>query len=147
MKLGIALDGALCDKQTLFEEWHHRLGDDRFLQDAAFWAALQPYEDIKLLADIASEFDLYVFAERPKSLFLPTRAWIRKNSGVVLNKDRLIMQALKRYDCRMLGITKFIDGSSEAIENLKTEQVAPIDGYLIDREAGETLADVMDRIR
>jgi hypothetical protein len=147
MKLGIALDGLLCNKEELEREWSKRLGDTRFLEDAAFWAALTPYSDVRDAIELLKPgIDLYVMAERPKSLFLPTRAWVRKSTGLVLNKDRLIMQALKRYDCRVNGIKHFADSDPRVIENMKVEQVVPITTYHVDRAGGESLLGVVEMV-
>lgn len=127
------------------EEWFRREGDYKFLSDTAFWAALRPYDDVTVLGKAVNHCELYVFAERPKAAFLPTRAWLRNNAGVELNKDRIIMQALKRYDCRVLGIDAFIDTNLGDLENLKIETIHPIRTYLLDRER-ETLSDLVKRV-
>jgi hypothetical protein len=146
MKIAVALDGLLCDTETLKQEWYRREGDWKFLSDMAFWGALKPYDDVRNLELIARQNSLYVFAERPKAVFMPTRAWVRNNCGVQLNKDRLIMQAIKRYDCRILGIDVFVDSDPVALENLKVETVRPIRGYLCDRAGGQSLKDVLKEI-
>lgn len=148
MKLGLSLDGLLCDTESLKTEWLHRLGDDRFLRDDAFWAALKPYEDIAAAVALMLSYrwDLYVFAERPFSVFWPTRAWLKNNAGLVLNKDRLIMPTIKRYDCRLLGIPHFIDSDRAVIENLKIETVAPVATYHVDRQQGGTLLQTVKEI-
>lgn len=146
MKVGITLDNVLCDTEALKQEWFRLTGDMTFLNDAAFWVALKPYDDVRDAIKLAGEFDLYVFAERPKSLFLPTRAWLRNNCGVQLNKDRLLVPALKRYDCRMNGIDAYIDTDPAAIENLKIETVHPIATYLCDRTQ-ESLVETVRKIR
>lgn len=147
MKLGLALDGLLCDTQSLKQEWIARTGDEKFLKEEPFWAALKPYSDVREAIGLLDEkYELYVFAERPKSVFLPTRAWLRRNTGIVLNKDRLIMQAIKRYDSRLLGVSKFIDSDPAAIENLKIETVFPVATYHVDRSGGASLLNVARRI-
>jgi hypothetical protein len=149
MKLGVALDGLLCDTEPLRDEWLRRLGDEKFLTDHAFWAALKPYSDLHpFFSEIrALGFDIYVFAERSKGVFLPTRAWLRNNAGLNLNKDRLILPAIKRYDCRLLGIDAFIDSDPAVIDNLKIETVAPVRGYCVDRSQGASLLDVLGDMR
>lgn len=147
MKIAVALDGLLCDTEALKAEWLRRLGDDNFLTDMSFWAALKPYNDVApSLRFLYGNHDLYVFAERPKSVFMPTRAWLRNNCNLVLNKDRLIMPAIKRYDCRLLGITHFIDSDPQAIENLKIETVVPITTYYVDRKRGGSLFQTVEEI-
>jgi hypothetical protein len=95
----------------------------------------------------AQGWDLYVFAERSKALFLPTRAWLRNHAGIQLNKDRLICPAIKRYDCRTLGINRFIDSDPAVIENLKIETVSPIATYYVDRASGSSLVNVAKGIK
>ena len=147
MKIGLSLDGLLCDTESLKTEWLRRLGDDSFIRDAGFWAALKPYTDagpsVKLLS---VNHQVYVFAERPKSMFMPTRAWMKNNVGLVLNKDRLIMPAIPRYDCRLLGISHYIDSDPAVIENLKIETVAPITTYYVDRQQGGSLLQTVEEI-
>lgn len=147
MKIGIALDGPLCDTEALKQEWLRVQGDSTFLSDTAFYGALRAYDDAgNALRALAVNHDLYVLTERPKAVFLTTRAWIRNNIGLTLDKDRLIMQALKRYDCRLNGIEVFIDSDQNALENLKVETVQPIRGYLVDRERNASLMDVVREI-
>lgn len=148
MKIAIALDGPLGDLEGLKTEWFNRLGDEGYLKDNSFWVALKPYDDIAESMDLIKSYDwdLYVFAERPKGVFLPTRAWLRNNAGVELNKDRLIMQAIKRYDCRLLGIDIFVDSDMAAIENLKIETVSPVAAYHIDREGNDSLHSLIKEI-
>lgn len=146
MRIGITLDGVLCDTEALKAEWFRLQGDYTFLKDAAFWVALKPYDDAKEAIKALGMHELYVFAERPKSLFLPTRAWLRNNCGLELNKDRLLVPALKRYDCRMLGIDAYIDSDPAVIENLKIETVTPIMPYLCDRGAGASLIETVEEI-
>ncbi len=146
LKVGIALDGLLCDTETLKNEWFRVEGDLKFLSDTSFYGALKPYNDVCSAIKLLQHADLYVLAERPKAVFLTTRAWIRNNLGLILNKERLIMQALKRYDCRLHGIDVFIDSDPAALENLKIETVHPIQGYLVDRSKGTSLLDVVREI-
>ena len=147
MRIAFPIDGLLCDTASLKKEWLRQLGEEKQL-DASFWAALKPYEDsIELISNaVQNNWDFYVFAERPKSLFLPTRAWLRNNFGLNLSKDTLIMPALKRYDCRLLGVDVFIDSDLKTIENLAIETVHPIHGYYVDRTEEGALQKVIDRI-
>lgn len=146
-KVAIALDGLLCDTDALKEEWLCLMQDEKFLNDAPFWAALKPYDDVRDAIQLLSKFaDIYVMCERPKGLFLPTRAWLRKNADLRLNKDRLIVPAIKRYDCRILGISHFVDSDPAVIENLKVETVFPITTYLCDRSQGESLVNVVEKV-
>lgn len=147
MKVAITLDGLLTDTEALRLEWLRLQGDEKFLRDAAFWAALKPYSDVKEAIKALDGTELYVFAVRPKTLFLPTRAWLRNNCGIELQKDHLICPALKRYDARMLGIDAYIDSDPAAIENLKIETVHHISPYLCDRGAGASLVETVERVR
>lgn len=144
MKVAILLDGVMCDTDSLKDEWFSRLGDMKFLQDAAFWVALRPYEGVSDAIKCLSKHDLYVFAERPKSAFLPTRAWLRNNCGLSLNKDRLIVPSLNRYDCRINGIDVFVCLAGPEVENMKTETVRPVTTYGVGE--GATLLDVAELI-
>lgn len=146
MKLALTLDGLLTNTEALRQEWLRINGDEKFLNDAAFWAALKPYDDVKEALKLLDGTDLYVFVVRPKTLFLPTRAWLRNNCGVELNKDRLIVPALKRYDARMLGIDAYIDSDPSVIENLKIETVYPVVPYLCDRGAGASLVETVEQV-
>ena len=148
MRIGLALDGVLCDTKALEAEWSRVLGEEKFLIDAAFWGALKPYEDVGEFGAFvrAKRWDLYVFAERPKAVLLATRAWIRNNLDLILDKDHLILPALKRYDCRIRGITTFIESDPAAIENLKVETVCPIAIYHVDRSNGGSLMDIAREI-
>lgn len=145
MKIALSLDGVLCDTAALREEWLRVEGDLKFLSDTAFWGTLRPYEDVTEAIAALSGHELYVFAERPKAVFLTTRTWIKNHFGLKLGKDRLVMQALNRYDCRIREIGLFIGSNPDVLENLKIETVCPIKGYLVDRE-GKTLIDVAKEI-
>jgi hypothetical protein len=143
LKLGLALDGLLTDTDALSKKWAIRLGKD--YQDDAFWASLEPYSDAgKALSVAVNHHDTYVFAERPKTSSLVTRAWIKNHLGVLLDRDHLVMQAIKRYDCRLLGIDVFIDSNPVALENLKVETVHPITTYHVDRTRGDSLLRVIE---
>jgi hypothetical protein len=148
MRIAFPIDGLLTDSQSLKAEWERQLGDEKFQIDAAFWAACKPCEDSHELINSAVQngWDLYVFACRPKALFLPTRAWLRNHYGLELPKERIIMQALKRYDCRLLGIDIFIDSDLEAIENLKIETVCPIRAYHVDRASDGAMNQTIRRV-
>ncbi len=146
--IAFPIDGLLCDTEGLKTQWLRVMGDNKFLSDAAFWAALKPYDDVAEFHDFMEEnnWDFYVFAERPKSLYLPTRAWLRNHMGWIATKNRLIMPALKRYDCRLMGVDVFIDSDERAIENLKVETVHPITAYYVDRTKSGALMEVARRI-
>lgn len=146
MKLGVALDGLLTDTGTQYEKWATHLGDN-FLQDETFWGALEPHGDVgPALSKAVKHYDVYVFAERPKAYSLPTRLWLKKHTGVLFDGAHLVMQAIKRYDCRLLGIDVFIDSNPAAIENLKVETVVPTRGYLVDRKRGDSLLRVIEEL-
>lgn len=147
-KVAFPVDGLLCDTESLKQEWASRLGDLKFLTDAAFWAALKPYGDVRQFGEYITEkgWDIYVFAERKKDLLLPTRAWLRNHAGLDMDVKRLVVPCLKRYDCRLLGIDVFIDSDIDAIENLKIETVHPIRTYHVDRANGGSLLDTARRI-
>lgn len=146
--IAFPIDGLLCDTAGLQTEWLRVMGDNKYLSDAAFWAALKPLEDASEFMDYIRKqgWEFTVFAERPKSLFLPTRAWMRNNFGVSLNKDRLVCPAIKRYDCRLMGVDVFIDSDERAIENLKVETVHPITAYYVDRTKEGALMEVARKI-
>lgn len=146
--IAFPIDGLLCDTEQLQAEWLRVMGDTKYLSDAAFWAALKPYEDVAEFSEFIEDnrWDFYVFAERPKSLYLPTRAWLRNNFDYVASKDRLICPAIKRYDCRLMGVDVFIDTDERVIKNLKIETVSPITAYYVDRSTEGALMHVARRI-
>jgi 5'(3')-deoxyribonucleotidase len=146
MKVGVALDGLLCDTAQLDAEWSARLGPD-FIRDETFWGALVPYADAgRGLRTLTVNHQVYVFAERPKAYSLVTRAWIRNNFNVLLGPENLVMQALKRYDCRLLGIDAFIDSNVRDLENLSVETVRPVRPYHVDRTRGQSLLTVIESL-
>lgn len=146
MKIGLALDGLLADTQKARDQWVARLGFE-FEEDESFWGSLEPYRDIEQAMRLAcSHLDVYVFAERPKTYSLVTRVWIRNHTGINLDKDHLVVPAIKRYDCRLLEIDAFVDSDPAAIENLKIETVRPVRTYYVDRARGESLVPTIEEI-
>lgn len=148
MKIALALDGLLTDTEQLKKEWFAMLGDYRFLNDASFYAALKPYDDVRAFGDwlLQHKPNVYIFAERQKSMMLPTNGWLRRNMGWSMPKGQLVMQAIKRYDCRLMGIDVFIDSDPATIENLNIETIRPVRNYLVDRQRGETLYKIIEEL-
>lgn len=148
MRVAIVLDGLLCDTQALQIEWKRRIGDDSFLRDEAFWAALHPYDDVAEFGRqiVGRGWELYLFAERPKSFMLVTRSWVRRNAGIVFRKENVIMQALKRFDARVHKIDVVITADPGDLDNFKTETVHRVAVYCVDRSQGESLLDTLNEI-
>lgn len=148
MRVAVILDGLLCDTAALQTEWKRRIGDDSFLKDEAFWAALQPYDDVTDFGDAIKGrgWELYLFAERPRSLMLVTRSWVRRRAGLTFAKENVIMQALKRFDARVHKIDAVITGDPSDLDNFKVEAVHPIAVYCCDRSRGENLLDTLQQI-
>jgi hypothetical protein len=147
LRVAITVDNLLCDTDSLKEDWiHFNGGETKFLTAEPFWGALKPYEDVGLLTRWAQtrNHDLYVLAERPKALFMVTRAWLRNKCGLVVDKDHLIMQTIPRYDCRVNEIDLLISASPSMIENLKIETVRPVSGYLVDRASGDGFSRLLE---
>jgi hypothetical protein len=146
LKLGMALDGLLCDTEIARKRWEVHLGYD-FQEDESFWAMIPAYSDAKNSLQLAyKKFEVFVLSERHKNCALVTRAWIKNNCGILLDKDHLVMQTLKRYDCRLLGIDAFIDSNADALENLKIETVRPVRTYHVDRARANGLLSVVEEI-
>ena len=147
MKLAIALDDVLCETTPILQEWERREGNRKFLTDTGFWGGLHPYDDVQEFGKYVKleRIDLYVFAARPKSVMLTTRTWIKNTTGIVLDRDHLVIQALKRYDCRLRQIQHFIDTNPDHLENLEMETVFPIKGYFLDR-GQESLTELTRRV-
>lgn len=147
MKIAFPIDGLLCDTDGLSSEWARRLGDD-FKRDESFWAGVKPFEDSFELINnaVQNKWDFYVFACRPKAFVLPTRAWLRNTYGLNIEKDRLVMDAIKRYDCRLREIQIFIDSDLKAIENLAIETVVPIRTYHVDRSMPSALLTIIEEL-
>lgn len=133
MKLALALDDLLCDTASLDLEWATKL-ESNYKKDESFWAALQPYKDVSTLQKLDETIEVYVLANRPKSFFLVTKAWLRNKCGLSLDKEHIVMQAIKRYDCRILGIDALIDSDRHTLEMLSFEQVHPIEPYYVQRD-------------
>jgi hypothetical protein len=145
VRIGFALDGLLCDTQSLAVEWERRVGDKSYLKDESFWAALPAYDDVDSVgAYLAkSDIEVYVLVERPKAFLLQTRTWLRKNFMDV-PKERLIMPAIKRYDCRLHDINVFFDSDGEEIRRFDLEKVVRVQAIHVDR-ASQTLLEVVRR--
>ena len=147
MKIAFPIDGLLSNTDSLNDEWGRRLGSD-FKKDESFWAGVKPYEDsFELIQNAVQEgWDFYVFACRPKAFVLPTRAWLRNNYGLNIEKERLVMDAIKRYDCRLRGIQVFIDSDLKLVENLAIETVIPIQTYYVDRSKPGAMLETIRKI-
>lgn len=128
MKVGIVIDGVLCDFQRHYDDWVARLGPDRLLSDEGFWASLEPYEDVGVLQELDPSVDVYALAERPKALFLVTKAWLKNHCGLNLKPNRIIMQSVPRYDARLNGVKIVVSSNKSEVDNMEWEQVNPIKG-------------------
>lgn len=145
-RVGVELDNLFCPTDKAKEEWGRKDPTLSFAQDNPFWGSLVPYGDIPELVAWLHDKDFYIFAERPKPLLGVTRGWLSKKCGLILDKEFIIMQALPRYDCRLRGIDTYISANPDTIENLKTETVSPITGYLVNREQDESVLPILEEL-
>lgn len=145
-RFGLELDNLFCNTDKAREEWGRNDPALSFLKDNPFWGSLEPYEDIPELVAWLQGRDFVIMAERQKDRLPVTRGWLKSKCGLVVSKEQLIVPALMRYDCRLNGVTAFLSASPSTIENLKTETVVPVAGYLVNREEGQPLREVLERV-
>lgn len=120
MKIAISLDGTIADlnhRCRLYEKLLHATIDDPFktpklIGDESFWAGMKLYGDFsKCISDERFfDHDIYVLAQRPAKLYNISLAWLDRK-GLSISGDNLIMQAIPRYDCRLLDIDLYVSAN------------------------------------
>lgn len=120
MRIALSIDNVLTKYDQKLEEWRGAGNSDpSIFNDDAFWANLSPHEDIKALIDYIAKwtYDEYIphefifMCERPESKRLVTLTWLKRH-GLKIDKDKLIMNAIYRFDCQQLGVNYFIHQES-----------------------------------
>src|SRR4051812_1382674 len=104
------MDFLLCDTATQLHKWNFHTEDlysAKLLSADSFWATMPPSKDIDKLRALADD-NTYVLTERPKQLELITLSWLNRNF-IPIKRNLVVYSSIKRYDCRLLGITKHVD--------------------------------------
>lgn len=134
MRVGVSLDGVLADSQSRLAMYAKRLEINtdslwhpRLISDEPFWAGMTAWPDVPFFIEAIQQgqHELFVLSERPASLLSVTRAWLRRKH-LELSHDHLVVNSIKRFDCRMLDLDIFIDASSQVIDKFSYDRVQAI---------------------
>jgi hypothetical protein len=132
LKIGLALEGMITNIEREFEVWKQRSQggassylDPKVVRDETFWATQKAQYNLSKLNDLGM---IYVLTERPPSLLLATRSWLRRN-GLGVQDEHIIMRSsgrLKRYDCRLHDLDYFVDSERDVLLSFKHDKCVPV---------------------
>jgi hypothetical protein len=147
MKLAFTLDYLLANTQQRADTYKVEgdpLRSEAMRKDEWFWATIYAHEDVaefaQMLRDSGTEY--YVLVERPASLIMITASWLRRHDFQLPN-DHIIMDTIKRYDCRMNDVDYLIDYTDHMLDWYQYERVVPV---ILDRGRGDSLPVVLGEI-